>query len=151
MIRPLRIFILFFIVMNLSCFKAEAQDNYEVRKIKIRGNETLDKDFLLERMVIKEVSWLEKVVLKEDPFLFSEELIDLDVERLVRIYQSEGFLQVKATIEPVDVNDAKNKLNLLIEVDEGDPVTIDSIKHDVPAETESVNLDSLFRRMEEKP
>lgn len=138
-------------IVSLAFVTATAQENYEVRKIRIRGNKTLDKDFLLERMVIKEVSWLEKVVLKEEPFLYSKELIDLDVERLVRLYQSEGFLHARATIKPVDVNDEKNKLNLLIQIEEGDPVKVETIKLELPEETAGVNMDSLFRRMNEKP
>src|SRR5690606_11259057 len=102
-------------------------------------------------MVIKEVSWLEKAFLKEEPFLYNEELIDLDLERLIRIYQSEGFLKAKAAIKPININDKKTKLNLLIEIEEGDPVEIDTIKVEVPEGTKSANLDSLFRRMNQKP
>jgi len=151
MIISVRSFIMIFLLFSLPFIEVQAQENYEVRNIKIRGNETLDKDFLLERMVIKEVSWFGKVVLNDEPFLYSKELIGLDVERLVRIYQSEGFLHATATIKPVDINDKKTKLNLLIEVEEGDPVTVDTIRLEVPAETKLVKMDSLFRRMNQKP
>jgi outer membrane protein insertion porin family len=135
--------ILIFIFLISVSGQLLAQENYEVRNIKFRGNTTLEKDFLLEQMVMKEVSWLEKVILNEEPFLYSEELIDVDLERLVRIYQSEGFLQVKPTITVVNVNDKKNKLNLLVEIEEGEPVTVDSIAIDFPEETGTVKIDSL--------
>ncbi len=141
------VLILTIILLTSVSIQLRAQENYEVRNIKFRGNNTLEKDFLLEQMVIKEVSWLEKKILNEDPFLYSEELIDLDLERLVRIYQSEGFLQVKPTIKVVNVNDKKNKLNLLVEIEEGEPVTVDSIGINFPEETGPVKLDSLYSRM----
>ena len=42
-----------------------AQSNFEVSKISFEGNKTLDKDFLLERMAMKEVSWLQKKITKK--------------------------------------------------------------------------------------
>ncbi|MFW5822043.1 MAG: POTRA domain-containing protein, partial [Tangfeifania sp.] len=90
--------VLVIIIYFLSCFLSlhivQAQENFEVRQINFKGNKTLEKDFLLERMALKEVSWLEKVLTNEEPFLYNEELVTLDIERLIRIYQSEGFLQV---------------------------------------------------------
>ena len=145
------LFLISFFILSFVPALSKAQENYEVRKIRFRGNKTLEKDFLLDRMVIKEVSWLEKAILKEEPFLYNEELIELDMERLTRIYQSEGFLKVKAAIEPVNINDEKTKLNLLIEIEEGEPVEIDTIKIEVPEDTKSANLDSLFKRMNQKP
>ena len=145
------IFIISFILIDLIAIPVISQENYEVRKVRIRGNKTLEKDFLLDQMQIKEVSWLEKVILNEEPFLFNRELVDLDLERLVRIYQSEGFLQAKASIIPIRINDKRNKLNLSIEVEEGEPVTVDSIRINAPEETQSVNLDSIFRRINRRP
>ncbi len=149
--NPLRHLFISFFLLSITVLQALAQENYEVRKVRIRGNRTLDKSFLLENMALKEVSWLEKVILNEEPFLYSEELINLDIERLVRTYQSEGFLQVQASIEPIQVNDRKNKLNLLIEIEEGDPVIVDTIQIDYPEEAGNVNLDSIFGRMNRKP
>jgi outer membrane protein insertion porin family len=145
------IYLFGFIFLSAVSFKAISQENYEVRNIKFRGNKTLDKDFLLERMALNEVSWLEKVVLKEEPFLYNEDLIELDQERLVRIYQSEGFLHVRPVIQIVQVNDKRNKLNLLIEIEEGDPVTIDTQLVVFPKDPGEVNLDSIYRRMNRKP
>ena len=148
---PMRVLIYGLFFFSLNTISVSAQENYEVRKVKFRGNKTLDKDFLLERLVIKEVSWLEKVILKEEPYLYNKELVELDLERLVRIYQSEGFLTVKAAIQPVHVNDKKNKLNLLVEIEEGKFFSVDTINIEVPEETKEVNMDSLFRRMKRKP
>ncbi len=144
-------FFLILIILSLTCSRAHSQENYEVRQVKFRGNKTLEDDFLLENLALKEVSWLEKVILNKEPFLYNKEFIDLDLERLVRTYQSEGFLKVKASIKPIQVNDKKKKLNLLIEIEEGEPVKVDSIQVDYPEEPGEVNLDSVYRRMNRKP
>jgi outer membrane protein insertion porin family len=147
-------FIVFLLVLVLSgstCLQALAQDNYEIRNIKFRGNKTLSSDFLLDRMALKEVSFFEKVILNQEPFLYNRELVELDMERIVRIYQSEGFLQAKASVQDMRVNEKRQKLNLIIAIEEGEPVTIDSIKILVPKQAGEVNLDSIFRRLNRRP
>gem|GEM_PF-4953559 len=42
-----------------------AQDNFEIRKITFNGNSTLEKNFLTDNMVLKELSWAEKVLTKK--------------------------------------------------------------------------------------
>src|SRR5690606_6382003 len=104
-----------------------AQENYEVRKVTFTGNKTLKKDFLLEKMALKEVSWLEKKFTKKESFLYSQELMDLDLERLKRIYQSEGFLNVQTALQPLLVNEKKQTVKIIIEITEGEPVVTDSL------------------------
>ena len=145
------VLIIILVLLTIVSLQSLAQENYEVRNIKFRGNKTLEKDFLLDQMVMKEVSWLEKVILNEEPFLYSKELVDVDLERLVRIYQSEGFLNVRPSISIADINDKKNTINLLVEIEEGEPVTVDSIGIEYPAATGEVNLDSVYRRMNRRP
>lgn len=142
----LRLFIFFMLL--LGSFSLMAQENYEVRKVKFKGNKTLDDDFLLERMALKEVSWVQKVLTKKEPYLYHKEMIDMDMERLVRIYQTEGFLEAKATMLPPNVNDKKKKLKLNIEVEEGEPVKVDSVYFRLNDEVKSdVNMDSLTRKV----
>ena len=133
-------------------FRLLAQENYEVRKVDFRGNKTLDEDFLLEGMALKEVSWVEKLITSQVPFLFNRELVNKDMERLVRIYQSEGFLNVKATLQPLNINDKKQVVKIKIDVEEGDPVLIEEVSLEMKELADSFNIDSLskrvFRKME---
>ena len=149
--KPSYIIIIIYILLGATLFKASAQENYEIRNIRFRGNNTLSSDFLLERMAMREVSYFEKVVLNQEPFLYNSELVDLDMERLVRIYQSEGFINAKASVLRLQVNDRREKLNIYIQIEEGDPVIIDTIDVLVPATAGHVNLDSIFRRMNRRP
>jgi len=124
-----------------------AQNNFEVRKISFKGNKTLDKDFLLERMAMKEVSWLQKKLTKKEPFLYNDELINLDLERLKRVYQSEGFLEAEIKLEPLEINKKKKTVKLSIAIIEGEPVLVDSISFELMEEANNVKMDSLTKRI----
>ena len=93
-----------------------AQDNYEIRKIKFSGNKTLDAAALLDNMVFSESSFITRVIQKEEPSLFSHEMIELDIERLMRYYQSEGFLHVHVKLDSLDANDKKRRVNIYIAI-----------------------------------
>lgn len=144
-------FLLRFIVISaLFCVQSTgvyAQNNYEVRKINFKGNKTLDKKFILERMAMKEVSWLQKKLTKKEPYLYNNELINLDLERLKRIYQSEGFIDVKVNLQPLKINQKKRTVKLTIEIEEGEPVIVDSISFKLAGEADNVKMDSLTKKV----
>lgn len=127
-----------------------AQENYEVRKVSFTGNKTLKKEVLLENMALKEVSWLEKKITKKAPFLYSNELMNLDLERLKRIYQSEGFLNVQTSLRPLETNEKKQTVKVVIEIEEGEPVIADTISMAVIRNTRNIDPDSLLKRFSGK-
>lgn len=140
-------FSIIIVTILLACgnnLRLQAQENYEIRRITFQGNKTLDKDFLLEKMALKEVSYLEKVFTDKEPFLYSEELVNLDLKRLIRIYQSEGFLNARATLQPLNTKEKKQTLKLVIEVEEGEPVVTDSVS--ITIQTKTGNIDSLLEK-----
>lgn len=138
------------ILLSGCCFHAAAQENFEVRKVEFKGNKTLKKDFLLGGMAVKEVSYFDKKINKKEPYLYGRELMDLDLERLIRIYQSEGFLEAKATLLPLQINEKKKTLKLVIEIEEGRPVLIDSITFRLGEKLENVAADSLLKKVTKK-
>ncbi|MEN6457252.1 MAG: BamA/TamA family outer membrane protein [Prolixibacteraceae bacterium] len=127
-----------------------AQENYEIRQVNFKGNTTLDDDVLLEGMAIKEVSYLEKLITKKEPSLFSQDLIELDVQRVIRIYQSEGFLDVKANLRPLKINDKKKTVKITIDIEEGEFVKVDSISVKTIGEAAKTDTDSLMRKTARK-
>ncbi|WP_372947882.1 outer membrane protein assembly factor [Mariniphaga sp.] len=141
-------------IFLLSCILSprllQAQENFEVRQVDFKGNKTLKKDFLLEKMALKEVSWIEKKFTKKEPFLYSQELMDLDLERLKRIYQTEGFLNVQTALQPLLVNEKKQMVKIIIEITEGEPVVADSLSLIIANSSENLDADSLFRKISGK-
>ena len=147
MIKLLRRIFIFLSLLFFCSFQITAQENYEVRSITFHGNKTLDEDFLLEQMALKEVSYIEKLITKEQPFLFNQRLVDLDIERLKRIYQSEGFLNVETSLEPLQINKNKQIVKLRIQVDEGEPILVDSVFIRDNEALGKLNLDSLKKEV----
>ncbi|HDR51054.1 MAG TPA: hypothetical protein ENN90_05440, partial [Mariniphaga anaerophila] len=145
-----RLLLLIFFVSLAGTTQLPAQENYEVRKVIFTGNKTLKKDFLLEKMALKEVSWLEKKFTKKEPFLYSREMMDLDLERLIRIYQSEGFLNVQTALQPLVVNEKKQTVKIEIEITEGEPVITDTISLELIQNARNTDPDSLLRRLSGK-
>lgn len=147
MLKYLLRFIFISVLFCVQPLWLSAQSNYEVRKISFKGNKTLDKDFLLERMAMKEVSWFQKRILRKDPYLYNDELINLDLERLERIYETEGFLEAEINLLPPKVSEKKKIAKLIIEIEEGKPVVVDSISFELTGEANNVKMDSLTKKV----
>ncbi|MGQ7871188.1 BamA/OMP85 family outer membrane protein [Sunxiuqinia sp. sy24] len=146
MIKSFRLVCLF-IAFWVCGLPLAAQENYEVRKVSFHGNKTLDEDFLLDQLALKEVSYVEKLVTKITPFLYSQRLVDLDMERLRRIYQSEGFLNAHIFLDPLEVNENKQTVKVSVQIQEGDPVLVDSVVIERNNLAQEVNLDSLTKKV----
>lgn len=147
MIKILRIFGLIgwlSIVLNLNLL---AQENFEVRSVAFHGNKTLEDEFLLDQLALKEVSSLEKLITKKQPFLFNQRLVDIDLQRLVGIYQTEGFLKAKASLAPLQIDEEKQIVKLRIHIDEGEPVLVKKVDILETEELKELNLDSLRRKI----
>ncbi len=140
-------FVFIGILIIATTFLGSAQSNYEIRHINFHGNKTLDKQFLLEAMSLKDVSFLQKLLTKKERSLYNQEIIDMDMQRLIRTYQSEGFLNVDAKLRPLRINEKKQKVTLNIDIDEGKPVVVDTIKFQFGEELMHLNTDSLLKRL----
>jgi len=128
-------------------FQVAAQENYEIRSIDFHGNKTLDKDFLLRGMALNEVPYIKKLLTKEEPTLYNRELIQTDMDRLKRIYQREGFLDIQAKLRPLTINDKKKTVKLDIDIEEGKPVLVDTVTIDYGSVTKKLNTDSITKRV----
>lgn len=140
-------YILFLTFFLFISYFAHSQENYEVRKVSFNGNKSLKENFLLDKMAIKEVSGLERLLTKKEPFLYSGELINLDLKRVQAIYQSEGFIDVKATILSLQVNHKQKSVIVSIEIEEGNPIVVDTVSFNVNANFSTNKLDSINKRV----
>lgn len=139
------LFLLYFALCSSGL--VNAQDNYEVRKIVFKGNKTLKEEFLLERMAVKETSFIEKMLTKKEPSLYNRELLSLDLERLVAIYQSEGFLDINAALGSPDINEKRQTVKIIFDITEGEPVLVDSLQLRLAKDTTNVDIDSLLQKL----
>ena len=139
-----------YIFMMIWCLlfriSVQGQENYEIRRVSFHGNKTLDDDYLMAQMAIKNVSFPEKLFTRETPSLFNRKLMDLDLGRLIKTYQSEGFLNVKVTLRPLKVNDKRKTVSIDIGIQEGEPIEADSITIRLIEESGRIDMDSLVKQ-----
>ncbi|WP_319482150.1 outer membrane protein assembly factor BamA [uncultured Draconibacterium sp.] len=146
MIKKIAYIFFFSTILQLLGLSLKAQENYEIRKISFKGNRSLESSYLLDKMVVDEVSYLEKLLTDNEPSLFSRELLDLDLERLKKTYQSEGFVKAQIMLDSLKVNEEKQTVKLNFIIDEGDPYTIDTVIFQLNKANPQINIDSIATR-----
>ncbi|MDL2290449.1 hypothetical protein LJB95_03495, partial [Paludibacteraceae bacterium OttesenSCG-928-F17] len=119
-----------------------AQDNYEIRKIKFSGNKTFSKSDLLDNMAFKQSNIINRWIQRKDASLYSSELMEVDIERLTRFYQGEGFLDVVVELGELEKNDKKKTVNIKILIQENTPVTVDNVNIEI---TDSIQNERYSR------
>ena len=136
---------LWMLALQVFASRLQAQENYEIRRIDFVGNKTLEKSYLMDKMATDEVSYLDKVFSKDEPTLFNRDLMEIEMERLRKVYQGEGFVDVKIKLDPPKINDQKKTVHLLFVIEEGEPYTIDSVLFRFSGPGVSLNNDSLAK------
>lgn len=127
-----------------------AQVNYQIHKIKFQGNKTFKKNVLVENISIYELTFTERLFKRKEPSFYNEEMIQADVERLIRFYQSQGFLYVNIKLLPPDINEEKHRVNVTFDITENNPILVDSISYSIVNTTYQLNEDSIQRRIERR-
>ncbi|WP_163714695.1 outer membrane protein assembly factor BamA [Mangrovibacterium lignilyticum] len=125
-----------------------AQENYEIRKIKFEGNDTIPESMLSDAMVLHSVSFMEKLFMQKEASLYHDQLIETDIERLTRFYHREGFLDAKIDLLDTEINDKKEQINLIFKVEEGQPFRVDSVSFTTTNNPPEINANSVFRTVQ---
>lgn len=112
------------VVVLMTCQQLVAQDGYEVKKILFEGNKTFERGVLLSKVSMHEVGLWSKWVERKPPYIYQQEFIENDQERLVRFYQSEGFVAVQVQIDTLKVQHRKKELQLRVKIVENQPYTV---------------------------
>jgi outer membrane protein insertion porin family len=119
--------LVFLMLFFCIAFSAYSQENAEIRKIKIRGNDALDNGELLEKMSFNKASWMGKTFFKQNPTYYSEEAWEMNKAQLKAFYQSEGYLHVQIADPELEMHPRKHKVDLLIRIVEGKPVAVEEV------------------------
>lgn len=138
--------LLLFILMTYNAF---GQDGYEIKKIKFEGNKTFKTSDLLPQLSIYETNFFQRIVQKKEPSYYNSQFIANDLERIIRFYQSNGFLYVKAKVDTFNSNSKKNQISVKFTIDERNPIVIDTVTLDARYQ-ENVNEDSMIRKLTRK-
>lgn len=119
--------IFFFLVSCFFTSQIYAQDNYEIRKISFKGNNSFDKSTLLEHSSMKGSNFLTKRIQKVEPSLFSSQFLEDDMKRIKNFYQSEGFLNAELQLDSLLIDHKKERVSIQLSIVENAPVNVDSV------------------------
>jgi len=133
------------IILLAICTRA--QQGPRVREILFEGNATLGSEILLKQMYMYPTSWFAETVLSDDPFIFSEEVLEEDLHDLKIFYQREGFLEAELTLSRLNIDRDGRTVQMTIRVEEGPPVLVDAIRISPEHESGAV-MDSLARTVQ---
>lgn len=115
---------LIFLFVSILCM---AQENLELGKIRTQGTKNLRKSVIRETMIMESTSWFKRNVLKKETQIFTKELLQQDIDRIIRLYQKSGYLQVSSEAE---TRIRKNKwIDITLNIDPGNPVKISKVKY----------------------
>ncbi|MCK5729429.1 MAG: BamA/TamA family outer membrane protein [Draconibacterium sp.] len=119
---------LFYILFSLIVGTCFAQENMRIKQIKFKGESALNVSMIKESMTLESTSWFKRKILKEDEVLFSNKLYQEDIRRIKQQYQKNGYLNVSFS-EPKITLTKKQKVKLVIFVNETDPVQVSEISY----------------------
>lgn len=116
-----------------------AQDDIITRTIEIFGNNTFSESLLKQQMTLKEKGWLRRLQFwnrNNALYVFSENLLERDLESLVQFYRTEGFLNARIDTFYTEIDENGESARVVIRVFEGDSVTVHKLDYVLRAETE---------------
>lgn len=135
--------ILLYLIALSLCSGLFAQENYKVRDLEIDGNETLSEKKLLEQMATVGVSFLEEYILGVEPYYYSSDIMNADLERLNNLYRREGFMDAAVTLDRLEADNEDETVEVYVSIQEGPPFLIDSVYFNMTGD--SMRADSLIR------
>ncbi|MBD3223824.1 MAG: outer membrane protein assembly factor BamA [Caldithrix sp.] len=145
--------IFIFLVLFAAFSLLSAQEDYVLNDIDFRGNETFSEDVLLEQVAMHGSGLFSKYIMGDEPFNFSEQILESDLERVVRFYQKEGFLYARAEKGEIKLDNADEEIDLLtIDITEGEAIRIAEVSFAFKMHSASKNLmqDSLIQETHDK-
>jgi outer membrane protein insertion porin family/translocation and assembly module TamA len=126
---PLFPLVLAFLTLCLQTFPAHSQNDeitVKISKIKIKDADHVSKKEIKENIATEFPSikpWVKKPE-------FDEEMLKSDMLRIERLYANHGYYDAKAEYE-LQYNEQKNRVEITIKVEEGEPVVLTELKIDI--------------------
>lgn len=118
------------------------EDKIGVTGIKFIGVRSVDEARLKGALAMKKSSWL--------PWgrkrYFNRAQFDADLKRIVAFYADRGFPNARVTTFDIRLNDKQDTVDLVVTVDEGEPVTVKTVKFEGFEAIPEKHLRALQRR-----
>ncbi len=134
--------IVFLLWWMLIISPAWGQEGYQVYDIRFEGRDTIPEEVLLDQMNTGQAGLLQKMAFWQKKPRFSDTMFGNDLERLRRFHQRHGFLDPRVR-HRLEKDERKERLWIFIDIEEGEPVRVRSIKYDLPRDTLHADQPSL--------
>ncbi len=146
-----RLIFLAWIFLTSLTMVTSAQDNLDIRKIGITGNDSIRKEVLLKQMNTKPRAFTGKLKFWEKGTGFNHFTFEEDITRLKKYYQQNGFLEPEITYDLL-ANKKNRKLDIHIHISQGNAVKIGQINLSLMNDSANNQLiDSLNKAIPLKP
>ena len=109
------------IIININIDEGEVS---KIRHINFIGNEIFSDDELLEQFEQRKTGWLSWITSDDK---YSREKLSGDLEMLESWYLDRGYLQFEIQSTQVSISPNKESVYITININEGEPFTIDSV------------------------
>jgi len=109
-----------------------------IKKVKFNGNSAFNNLKLKEQISLESTSFIKEKILKKDASYYSKTIYEDDVERLIRFYQHEGYLNVQFSPPTFEIT-KENKVILTFNINEEAPITVKSIDYVVDSTQQLLN------------
>jgi outer membrane protein insertion porin family len=129
---------LFLLAMCLP-YAIFGQDGLPIRKITFKGNRHLSKNVLQEQLTISSSGWVGRRLFGKQVSWYSEQALNQNVDRLVRYYQKEGFLNPIIDTAVTILQGTKPQVKVLFSIDEGAYISVSQMGY-VLNQVDSVEL-----------
>ncbi|MBS2097235.1 BamA/OMP85 family outer membrane protein [Carboxylicivirga linearis] len=96
--------------------------------MKFKGNSAFNNLKLKEQISLEPTSFFKEKILKKDASYYSKNIYEDDVQRLIRFYQHEGYLNVQFAPPSFEIT-KKNKVILTFNINEKAPIIVKSIDY----------------------
>lgn len=129
----------------LLCTFVNAQEGYLVKNIKFEGNKIIPNKSLKQQILLRRQSFIRNLLFWKEAHLYAENILQRDIKRLIRYYQTEGFMNIVVTSKLV-VNEKKQKVEVVFQINEGIPTLINQVNFEF--ETEDIqNANDIIKKI----
>ncbi len=118
----------FFTLLFFTPLLLVASNSPLLRKVEFTGNTTFSDKQLQKKMTLQPPSFIEKAAFWQDPEPFSREILQRDIQTLIRFYQTEGFIDIQIESK---LSIDQNRVDVLLIIHEGRAVVINTIKFNI--------------------
>ncbi|MCP4582235.1 MAG: BamA/TamA family outer membrane protein [candidate division Zixibacteria bacterium] len=122
------------------------QENFTVRGLEFEGNQALSDNQLEAYMSTYATGSFQQTIFRKKPFLFSNDILQSDLSRLLRYYQREGFLYAQIEAADLEKNRQDRTVRIKIQITENDSISITGVQC-LPFESHFIQIllmNSLF-------